>query len=251
MLNNNLEKLETLTLISDMLKEHPKTKIQIGDLRKYAQILVTNSYSMTLEELEKSFTLLIGISRTDEQNFQELSKFLTSYLHNYAFQEHSQLVSHEYQILSKTLAERNKLQQKSSADLSSGKSLESMSQESIRIQILEEAKRKLVQRKAVDLFELEEELNLSKISPELFTSLKVSLQHLNSVLVMLVASSNGVQFSENTIGSGLKSLGQTLGKGQFLTQEHLDVLHRILALALEQNLDARHSALTEQLKLVV
>jgi hypothetical protein len=64
----------------------------------------------------------------------------------------------------------------------------------------------LKERKSVDLFELEQEYNLSKVSPALFTSLKVSLLHMNSVLVMLVASSNGVEFSEYTVSSGLKSL---------------------------------------------
>lgn len=68
-----------------MVKDHPETTVELSDLRKFAQILVTNSYSMTQAELVQSIGLLIGIARNSNEKFLEFSRYIPIYLSNYAF----------------------------------------------------------------------------------------------------------------------------------------------------------------------
>jgi hypothetical protein len=68
-----------------MVKGHPETKVELSDLRKFTQILVTNSYSMTQVELVQSIGLLIGIARNSKEKFLEFSRYIPIYLSNYAF----------------------------------------------------------------------------------------------------------------------------------------------------------------------
>jgi hypothetical protein len=62
---------------------------------------------------------VLTLAKENTGLFDEYNKFLSQYLLNYAFEDHSVLVASEYQILNKTLNERNIEEQKLSSRMDS------------------------------------------------------------------------------------------------------------------------------------
>lgn len=228
--NNNLEKLETLDLVLKHVSNE-ELKLDIGKLRKVTQILVQNSYTLSLRELQHSIKIVLTLAKENTGLFDEYNKFLSQYLLNYAFEDHSVLVASEYQILNKTLNERNIEEQKLSSRMDSrggmSQELSQMKKIAEHNQVTQKVKELLASRQVEDIYELEEQFQLSKVNLALFTNLKISLQHLNSVCVMLLALQNGVEFGEATQKLAMGSLKHSLSTGDNLTLEHLDVVYAI------------------------
>lgn len=109
--NNKLEHLNTLDLLNTY-KHDSRLFLDISNLRKFTKILIKNAYTMNYQELSGYVKVLLSLSETNPELKTQYSQFLTSHLLNYSFEDQSQLVNQEYQILRKTLNERTLLEQK-------------------------------------------------------------------------------------------------------------------------------------------